>query len=724
MRTFSRALGLVVAVALLPGSALADISLSPTMKRTLRATGSTDRTCGKGTLSGPGIATAGYAAPMTGGVAVQMSRGSGDWDLAVIGAGGKRLGGSQAFGSAEVVSAAVKAGDRVAVVGCRRPGSKATVPLRVTFAETPADGPAKARAGKASLVEVQVPDRAAMERLQALPVDVTHDVHAGRANVQVYGADELALLRREGFSFKVLVEDVAANARRERAQDRAYAARMGAKGSPLPSSRTSYRTLEDVQGDIKKLVADNPSMVREVKLNGETFQGREIQVIEIAKDVNAANDGRPYYVLIGMHHAREWPAAEMPTEFALDLVNSYGKDPRITKILDTTRVIVMPVTNADGYDHSRNSPLSEGLFVGQYRRKTCSFPFPSGAVPCEAQIGVDPNRNYGESWGGPGASSVPLYDTYRGPSPFSEPEIKFVQKLVSAYPATSLTSIHNIAALVLRPPGLKEDGFAPDEARLKVLGDAMGKATGYTSQYSWQLYDTTGTTEDWSYSATAGFGYTIEIGPSGGDFHGDYKTHMVDEYVGTGKYAGKGMREALLLSAEHARNAQDNSRIAGRSIPGRTLRIVKAFKTKTYSVCGLHTDIAGDGCTAPGAVQELPERLETTMVVPPSGKFEWWVNPSTRPFVGKAGKTEAYKLTCEDAGKVITEMDLTVARGETAKLELPCGGVLPPEEVAPVKKAKPKKKAAKKSKACRKAKTKKQKAKYCKPAKKKKKAKR
>ena len=39
-------------------------------------------------------------------------------------------------------------------------------------------------------------------------------------------------------------------------------------------------------------------------------------------------------------------------------------------------------------------------------------------------------------------------------------------------------------------------GLAPDEPRLKKLGDAMAAATGYTSQYGWELYDTSGMPAD------------------------------------------------------------------------------------------------------------------------------------------------------------------------------------------------------------------------------------
>ena len=41
----------------------------------------------------------------------------------------------------------------------------------------------------------------------------------------------------------------------------------------------------------------------------------------------------------------------------------------------------------------------------------------------------------------------------------------------------------------------------------------MVAQNGYRNRLGWQLYDTTGSTESWSYNATGGFGYTFEIGP-------------------------------------------------------------------------------------------------------------------------------------------------------------------------------------------------------------------
>jgi hypothetical protein len=64
------------------------------------------------------------------------------------------------------------------------------------------------------------------------------------------------------------------------------------------------------------------------------------------------------------------------------------------------------------------------------------------------------------------------------------------------------------------------------------------------------------------------------------------------------------------------------------------------------------------------------------MTVPAGGRFEYHVNPSTRPFVGRAGKTETFKLTCEDKGKVIESTDVLVPRGGRLTADLPCGGTL------------------------------------------------
>ena len=173
---------------------------------------------------------------------------------------------------------------------------------------------------------------------------------------------------------------------------------------------------------------------------------------------------------------------------------------------------------------------------------------------------MDPNRNYGGLWGGPGASTLPTAQDYRGPGPFSEPETQNIQALISQHQVTTLITNHTFSDLVLRPAGAGEPAPPPiDEPIYKALGDAMAAQNGYVSERGFELYDTTGTTEDWSYFATGGLGFTFEIGCNGtppddciGNFHPPYQ-EVVAEYDGSSPLAqavgGAGNRGAYFKIA-------------------------------------------------------------------------------------------------------------------------------------------------------------------------------
>jgi hypothetical protein len=686
------------------------VTLTPTTATTISIAAAQQRSCAttRPLAGARGVAITRWSAPSDGYLTVKLAgRGSAnDWDLALFAANGRRLGASAAFRANEVAQTYVAAGQRIAIQVCRIAGRQRTQPLSISFAHI-GGAALPGRPSKQSLVRVTFNGRAGYELLEALGFDLGHDVTKNSVSVVLHSPAERARLIQAGFRFTTVIDDLAAADRRNRAADARYAREVGK--SPTPTGRSEYRIWSDAQAELKKLGTDFPGLVRPVTFPKKTFQGRDIQGVEIAKNVTATDDNRPTFLLVAMHHAREWPSVETAMEFAWYLAKTGRGDKRVEAILSKTRVVIVPGINIDGYINSREFPLqfetgSTQSFIpvfvelltgrGAYRRKNCGFPFPSGLVPCDLQTGVDPNRNYGQSWGGPGASSDPTSDTYRGPGPWSEVETQAVHEWSQTHDVTTLITLHNVAALVLRPPGLHTQGLAPDEAALKKLGDAMGKAAGYTSQYGWQLYDTTGTTEDWNYAAAGTFGYTIEIGPIGGDFHGPYKEGVIDQWTGDGdpKTKGKGLREALLLAAENSFSKTDHSTIAGRAPAGRVLRLRKTFVTDTSPVCGM-SDMGPiniiDGCSNEGPAQAVADFLDYTTVVPASGKFSWIVTPSTRPFERKAGKTEAWTLTCEDSSKkVIQTEQIIVGVGQKVTKDLPCGTTLPKVKKKTKKKAK------------------------------------
>jgi hypothetical protein len=642
---FARALGLAALAALALAAPAQATDLFDTSVTSAEAG---KRVCHARPAEGAaGVAVKRVTAPVRGTLRAELSAASGDWDLGVFDARtGDYVAGAAGPGPAEVASGPVTEGQALIVQACRRSGTPRTASLSAQV--VPAPPPS---GGTAKLVRVSTPTRASKRKLQDLGLDVTEHGRDTFLDVVTYGAADEAKLRGAGFQYAVEVPDLARQDLRQKRADRAYAAAVD--DSPFPSGRTGYRNLADYESEMKALAEKNPRLVRLFELPNKTYEGRTVKGVEITEDVTV-RDGKPVFLQMGVHHAREWPSAEMPMEWAIELLKSYkAGEARAVDLLSKTRVIMVPVINVDGFNLSREAPIDSLQPVVDpsfaYKRRNCrvlDFAMPA-AGECGLQAnrnrGVDPNRNYGGFWGGGGASFDPSNDTYRGAGPFSEPESQNVRELVSSRQVTTLITNHTYSDLVLRPPGLKSQGSPPDEPIYKDLGDTMAAENGYTSQKSWELYDTTGTTEDWSYYATGGLGFTFEIGKAyedqtlvGVGFHPAYPLGVVAEYYG--KYpTGGGNREAYFKALESTADTSRHAILEGTAQPGSRVRLHKEFESSTSPV------IQPDGSTADPI--RFPDVLDTTLTVPASGRFEWHVNPSTRPIVRKESRTSETQPT-------------------------------------------------------------------------------
>ncbi|MGI9017558.1 MAG: M14 family zinc carboxypeptidase [Euzebya sp.] len=527
------------------------------------------------------------------------------------------------------------------------------------------------------LVQVQVPTREDRSALVASGLDVTE--HAGDDFLEVVltAPAHEQVIRDLGLSFRVVTADLIAQERDRILADAAYY-RANAV-SDLPSGRTTYRVLADFGEEIDQLAADNPDLVKRISV-GESVEARDLTGIEIGVGVQDPEDGRPVLLMFGTHHAREWPSAEAPMEFAYDLVNDFNAgDARTVDLLQRSRVIIVPVSNPDGFDASRTSgdlidlnTVDGGGIVSilatpgnAYKRKNCRAidgqSQPAGgcvAVPSPGGfgIGVDLNRNYGGLWGGPGADAEGPSPIYRGPAPFSEPETQAIRTLISTRQVTTLISNHTFSNLLLRPVGVEPStigpdglpvGFAPDECfatadgrdnGMQALGERMAAQTGYSNQFGWELYDTTGTTEDYSYNATGGYGYTFEIGPD--QFHPPYEEYVA-EYEGTTESAqavtSETASDLTSVAGRQCGDGVDADSVGGGLREAYYLALSNAADAGTHSILrGTAPDGAQIGVTRSGTFplwDGTPfEDTVTTSMVAEGGQFSYHLNPSTRPF--------------------------------------------------------------------------------------------
>ncbi|RJL31454.1 M14 family zinc carboxypeptidase [Bailinhaonella thermotolerans] len=540
----------------------------------------------------------------------------------------------------------------------------ALAPLILPLAGAPALAAPPAREAAAaaevvSIVRVRAPDRADRERLLRLDLDVM-DGDRENVHVMLHGSADEARLRSTGLPVSVVVPDVAARNREARRAEEARALRRTA--SRLPTGRVTYRTLEETAEELARLEREHPGKVRRFALPLKSLLGHTVWAAEISRDVRRAGH-KPAFLMTGLHHAREWPTVELTMEFAWDVLQNDGRDPRVTSLLDRARMIVVPIVNPDGFEMSR------GLTQEQ-KRKNCRVN--PGRVPTREECadpanfakGVDPNRNYGAFWGGPGASHDENASNYRGEGPFSEPEIQNIRHLVHTNQITVAFSNHTPDARVLRAPSAPNEPVPADAVPYDALAQRLGGIMKWPAG-PWPdiYYAASGTTEETVYYTTGAYGFTFEHTPGGRGFHPPYQ-YVIDQYLGIGAYPGSDAREAFLTGFEAAADPAGHGVISGRSTPGATLTLTKSFTMSTSPVA------RPDGSTGPALT--YPVELTSSITVPRDGRFTWHVNPSPRPSqTATAHHAESWTITCRGPLGLLTQTArLTVVRGGAAHADL------------------------------------------------------
>ena len=88
---------------------------------------------------------------------------------------------------------------------------------------------------------------------------------------------------------------------------------------------------------------------------GETLEGTPLMVLEITNKRTGDAADKPAYYYDGNIHSGELTAAEVALYFAWYVLDNYGGDPRVTRLLDTRTLYVRPKFNPDGADVALNT---------------------------------------------------------------------------------------------------------------------------------------------------------------------------------------------------------------------------------------------------------------------------------------------------------------------------------------------------------------------------------
>ncbi|XP_026222282.1 carboxypeptidase A1-like [Anabas testudineus] len=266
---------------------------------------------------------------------------------------------------------------------------------------------------------------------------------------------------------------------------------------------SKYHTLSEIYSFQDMLVAENPNLVSKIVI-GQSYEGRPLNVLKFS----TGGTNRPAIWIDTGIHSREWVTQASGTWFAKKIVTDYGTDPALTAILNNMDILLEIVTNPDGFYYTHNS--------NRMWRKTRK---PNPGSSC---VGVDPNRNWDAGFGGPGASSSPCSETYRGPSAHSESEVKSIVDFVKSHGnIKAFISIHSYSQMLMYPYGYTSTP-AKDQAELHSLAKKAitDLASLYGTKYTYgsiisTIYQASGGTIDWTYNQGIKYSYTFELRDTG-----------------------------------------------------------------------------------------------------------------------------------------------------------------------------------------------------------------
>ncbi|XP_076185067.1 carboxypeptidase A6 [Aptenodytes patagonicus] len=266
-----------------------------------------------------------------------------------------------------------------------------------------------------------------------------------------------------------------------------------------------YHSLEEIQGWMHHLNKTHSDLVHMFSV-GKSYEGRPLFVLKLGKR------SRPYKKAVWIDcgiHAREWIGPAFCQWFVKEALQTYQTDPAMRKMLTQLYFYIMPVFNVDGYHFSWTND--------RFWRKTRSK---NTRLRCH---GVDANRNWKVKWCDEGASFHPCDDTYCGPFPESEPEVKAVahflrkhRKQIKAY-----LSFHAYAQMLLYPYSYKYatiPNFSCVESAAYNAVNALQSAYGIRYRYgpaSSTLYVSSGSSMDWAYKNGIPYAFAFELRDTG-----------------------------------------------------------------------------------------------------------------------------------------------------------------------------------------------------------------
>lgn len=335
-----------------------------------------------------------------------------------------------------------------------------------------------------------------------------------------------------------------------------------------------YYTYAEIKLFLESAAQEYPDLVS-LSLLGKSYEGRDIMLATLTNRKTGPDTEKPAYWIDANTHAGEVTGSAVALYTVDHYASNYGKDPRITALLDEYVVYILPRITVDGSEKYLTTPHflrsstrpypftedREGLYPddidGDGKILQMRIEDPNGAwraskadprvlrrrdpddialpgrvfyhlVPegtindwdghaiklAPAREGLDLNRNYPHDWAPEGTQGG------AGDYPFSEPETRAEAEFWATHRnINGFLTYHTYSGVILRPYSTHpDDHFATQDLDVyKLIGERGTELTGYpcVSVFHGFAYDPKepmhGAMDDYAFDFYGWFGFTTEL---------------------------------------------------------------------------------------------------------------------------------------------------------------------------------------------------------------------
>ncbi|XP_074421453.1 carboxypeptidase B2 [Larus michahellis] len=269
----------------------------------------------------------------------------------------------------------------------------------------------------------------------------------------------------------------------------------------------NYHSMKEIYYWIEEVVKVHSDLLQKIYI-GSSYEKRPLYVLKLSKSHESSKSA--IWIDCGIH-AREWISPAFCLWFIGHAVYARERDQTMTTLLEHFDFYVMPVINVDGYEYTWSHPSNR-----LWRKSRSSH----GNSKC---IGTDMNRNFDAHWCEEGASPYECQETYCGPYPESEPEVKAVARFIRDHKdiIKAYITMHSYSQMVLFPYSYTRDK-SKDHDELESLAQKAARAIKRTTKKIYRpgpgaktIYLAPGGSDDWAYDLGIKYSFTIELRDTG-----------------------------------------------------------------------------------------------------------------------------------------------------------------------------------------------------------------